>query len=113
MIAAPDQEIPTGAVPQSAEQHGQHQVAVGAPGAVAAAAERNVQIVAQPAGERDVPAPPEVGDAGGQVRAAEIDREMKAEQLRHADRHVGIAGEIEIDLQAEAKMPLHAASAPG
>ena len=69
LVAAPDQEIPTGAVPQSAEQHRQHEIAVGGKAAMAAAAERDIQVIAQPAGKRNMPAPPEIGDAGGQVRA--------------------------------------------
>ena len=101
VITAPDDEIPACAVPQAAQQHGQHQIAIRHPAAVAIAAQRDVQIVAQPARERNVPAMPEIGDAEGQVRAAEIDREMKAEQQRHADGHIGIAGKIEEDLHRE------------
>ena len=101
VIAAPDHEVPTRAVPQAAQQHGQHQIAIGLQRAVPVAAQRNVEIVAQPAGERHVPAMPEIGDAEGQIRAAEIHREMEAEQHRHADGHVGVAGKIEEDLQRE------------
>src|ERR1035438_6643943 len=63
-----------------------------------AAAQGNVEVVAQPTGERDVPAPPEVRHAGRQVRTPEVDREVKSEQLGHADGHVRVAGKIEIDL---------------
>src|SRR5579864_7093213 len=58
MQRAPDDELPGGAVPQAAEQHRQQQVAVGLEPAVAVAAQRLVQIVAQPGRQRDVPALP-------------------------------------------------------
>src|ERR1700693_4732116 len=48
MIAAPDDEVPACAVPQSSEQHRQHQISVGSEAAVAVSAQRNVQIIAQP-----------------------------------------------------------------
>ena len=37
----------------------------------------------------------------GEIRPPEIHRKVEAEQLRHPDGHVGVAGEIEIDLDAE------------
>ena len=46
-----------------------------------------------------MPAPPELGDAGGLVGAVEVQREANIQHPRQADRHVGVAGEIEIDLQ--------------
>ena len=64
----------------------------------AAAAERNEQVIAQPGRQRDVPAPPELGDVGGQVRHVEILGQLVAEQVGRADRHVGVAGEVAVDL---------------
>src|SRR5216684_3972737 len=46
-----------------------------------------------------MPAPPELGDVGRTVGLVEILREMKAEHPAEPDRHVGIAGEVEVDLQ--------------
>src|ERR1044071_484196 len=63
MQGAPGDELPRGAVPHPAEQHRQHQIAVRLPPAAPVAAERLVEIVAQPGGERDVPALPEIGRA--------------------------------------------------
>ena len=85
-------------MPQAAEQHSEHQVAVGEPAPAAATAEGNVQVVAQPTGERNVPAPPKIRHAGRQVGALEVDGEVEPEQFGHADGHIGVAGEIEIDL---------------
>ena len=89
--AAPDDEVPGGAVPQAAEQHREHQVHVGADGALPVAAERDVQVVAQPARQRHVPAPPELLDRPRAVGPVEVLRELEPEQLRDADRDVGVA----------------------
>ena len=68
-------EIPAGAVPQSAQQHGDHQVGVGAD-SPAIAAQRNINVIAQPVRKRDMPAPPEFRHArerygGGNFRENE------------------------------------------
>ena len=67
--------------------------------AAAVAAERDVEVVAQEARQRHVPAPPEVADRHGAVGRVEVERQPQAEHQREADRHVGVAGEVEIDLQ--------------
>ena len=46
-----------------------------------------------------MPASPEVGDAGRDVRIVEVFEERKAKELAQADRHVSVAGEVEVDLQ--------------
>ena len=96
---APGDEGPARAVPQAAEQHGEHEVAVAhePPGTVAA--ERDVEVVAQEGRQRHVPAPPEFDDVGGFVGRVEVDRQDDAEHARGADGHVGIAGEVEVELQ--------------
>ena len=60
LVDAPEHERPGRAVPEAAEDHRQHQVAVGPQRAAAAAAQRDVEVVAQPVREADVPAVPEV-----------------------------------------------------
>ena len=47
MQRAPDDKGPGGAVPEAAEQHRDHQVHIAQQRAMAVAAERNVEIVAQ------------------------------------------------------------------
>ena len=99
--SAPDHEGPVRAVPQAAEQHGQHQVDVGARCAAAIAAERHVEIVAQPGRQRDVPAPPEIGEADRRVRHAEVVRQAETEAQRGADRDGRVAREVAEDLAGE------------
>ncbi len=81
-----------------AEQHRQEQVAVRDRRARAATAERDVEVVAEPARERHVPAAPEVLQRRGCVRRVEVLRELEAEQERDADGDVGVAGEVGVDL---------------
>ena len=46
-----------------------------------------------------MPAPPELGDAAGNVGVVEVLREIKAEQLSQTDGHIAVAGEVEVDVQ--------------
>ena len=97
--AAPDYEGPRRAVPQAAEEHGDHQVDLPPHRAMAAAAQGDVEVVAQKARQRHVPAAPEVDDGRGLVRRIEVQRQTDAEQQGKADRHIRVSGEVEIDLR--------------
>ena len=103
--AAPEDEGPRGAVPQAAQEHGDHHVDVTTWAALAAAAERDVQVVLQEPRQGHVPAAPEVDDAGGLVRRVEIDRQRHAENARQSDGHVGIAGKVKVDLKGVGQHP--------
>ena len=63
------------------------------------AAQGNVDVVPEPAGQGDVPAPPELRDAAGQVGVVEVLQEREPQHAAHADGHVRIAAEVEVDLQ--------------
>src|SRR3712207_9361202 len=65
------------------------------------APERDEQVVAQPARQRDVPAPPEVREVGRQVRHVEVLSQLVAEHVRRPQGHVGVAGEVAVDAQGE------------
>jgi hypothetical protein len=96
---APQHECPARAVPDTGDQHGKQQVADGQERAVPVAAERDVDIVAHPARERDVPAAPELAEARGEVGAVEVDPEVEAHEPAEADRDQRVAGEVAIDLE--------------
>ena len=99
MDGAPDDEGPLGAVPEAADDHDGHEVEVGAGGAEAVATEGDVEVVAEEGGEGDVPAAPELGDGGGFVGGVEVFDEVEAEEFGEADGHVGVGGEVEVDLE--------------
>src|SRR5712691_9361439 len=97
----PNHKSPCRAVPETAEKHDDNQIDRGANRADLIAAERNVKVIAQERGKRNVPAPPEIGKADGRVGKTEIILQMKAEAKRRADRADGIAGEIKKYLASE------------
>ncbi len=92
-------------MPQAAQQEDDDQVAVGPGLAVTVSAQRDIEIVAEPGRQGDVPAPPEFGDRARAVRQAEVARQGEAEREPEADGHQRIAGEVEIDLQGVGQGP--------
>ena len=112
MHAAPNNEIEAGAVPKSAQKHGQNEVDILPQLAFPVATERDIDVIAYPSGQRDVPASPEIGDACGAIRRIEVEREAEPQQQCDANSHVAVATEVTIDLQCiaiDAEKVLHAA----
>ena len=70
--------------------------------AFAVAAQRDVEVVAQPGRERDVPAAPELRRILSFERRGEVLFETIAEHQRDADCHIGVAREIAVELNREA-----------
>ena len=90
-------------MPETADQEDQQQVQVGAEGSLPVSAERDIDIIPEPGGKRHMPAAPEVTDRNGNVGKAEVFRKTEAQDLAHADRHVGVTGEVKIDLEGVAQ----------
>jgi len=88
-------------MPQTTKEHDDDEIEGGAHRPHLIPAERNVKVVAQECGKRNVPAAPEIGKANGRVRKTEIILQMKAETQSGADGADGIAGEIEEYLAGE------------
>ncbi len=85
-------------MPQTAQHHRDHDVAHGARLAAGAAPERDVEVVAQPARQRHVPAAPEVLEVARRVGRVEVLGEPEAEQQGEADGDVRVAAEVAVDL---------------
>ena len=83
---------------RSQENHKKVEIDIALP----TSAERNIEVIPEPLGQGNVPAPPELGDAGGDVGIVEVVLELKAEHLTQADGHLGIAGKVKKQLQAVA-----------
>src|SRR5947209_14817663 len=96
---APDDERGMGAMPKAAQQEHRAEIDVCARVRPAIAAERNIEIIAKPGRQADVPAPPELGDRKLRIGNSEVAREAHADRDRKSDRHVRVAHEVEIDLQ--------------
>ena len=63
------------------------------------AAQRDVHIVPEEGAEGNMPPAPELRDTFGDIGIVEILEKAETENAAHADGHVGIAAEIEIDLE--------------
>ena len=99
MEGAPEDEGPVGTVPQTAEQEDDHDVERPTANAHTTAAKGDIEIVAEPAGERDVPAVPELADATAEVGGAEVVHEVVAHGLGAAEGDGAVAEEVAIDLE--------------
>ena len=50
-----------------------------------------------------MPAPPEIGDGVGQVGIVEVFLVAEAHHQAHANGHVGVGGEVQVDLHSVGK----------
>ena len=96
--AAPNHKIEAGSVPQSAKQHGDNKVHILSYLALSVASERDIDVVANPRRQRNVPPPPEVSNAVAFVRSVEVHRKAETQQQCNADGHVAIAAEVAVNL---------------
>src|ERR1039457_5543728 len=101
LIEAPQHEIPCGAVPQSAQHHRQHQVAVCLCLPEPVASQREIEIVPQPTGKTDVPSIPEVLGARGEIRQIEVQDQLETHELGDAASDVCISREITVNLKGK------------
>ncbi len=101
MIGSPADERPVGAVPEAADKEYNQRVAHRLPLAAPASAQRDVDVVAEPGGERYVPAAPELGDVSREIGEIEVAHQVDAEQARRADGDVRISREIAVYLEGE------------
>ena len=67
--------------------------------ALAVAAQRDIDILAEPAGKGHVPAPPELSDGAGDIGEVEVLGEIEAQHLAHTDGHHGVTGKIKVELE--------------
>ena len=101
MDSTPDDEGPVGPVPEPGDEEDDEDVADGLGLGDAGSAEGDVEVVAEPGGEGDVPPPPELGDVAGEVGELEVGHQLEAEELGGADGDVGVPGEVAVDLEGE------------
>ena len=72
MNAAPGDEGPVGAVPKSGHEEDDKDVSDGLGLGYARATERDVEVVAEPSGEGNVPPSPELSDVAREVRELKV-----------------------------------------
>ena len=102
---SPKDKGPGCAMPETADEEDDEDVADVFYFSDAATAERDVEVALEPAHEGHVPAAPEVGDVGGEVGEGEVAWEADAKEFAEAEGHVGVAGEVAIDLDGVKRKP--------
>lgn len=110
--ASPYNEGPHRAVPQSGDEHGGQQVGVRANIAFPVAPQADVNVIADPPGQRDVPAAPELLRAPAYVWGFEVIREAHAHHDAEPDGHVRVGREVVVDVEAE-RISRHPGLGPG
>src|SRR5450631_1089454 len=98
MQTTPNHERPLRAVPQTPEQHRGDEIGVGAQSPATIPTERDVQVVTQPRGKRDVPAPPKIYDVVRLIGRGKVRREAHPQERRGTDGNVRVAREIRVNL---------------
>ena len=78
MQQSPNNKRPRRAVPKSAEEHDDHEIERRTQRPDLISTERNVKVIAQKSGKRNVPAPPEIGEADRGIGKPEIVFQMKS-----------------------------------
>ncbi len=72
VVQAPADKVPVCTVPDAGEQLHHEQVEDLPLQALAVAAQRDIDVLAEPAGKGHVPAPPELGDGAGNIGEVEV-----------------------------------------
>ncbi len=101
VIRSPSNERPVRPVPKSADEENNQSVAHNLPLAAPAAAERDVDVVAKPGGERNMPSAPELCHIAREIREGEVSHQPKAEQPCRPDCNIGVSREVSVDLEGE------------
>ncbi len=85
-------------MPEAAHGEYNHRVEHPAGFAASVASEREVDIVAKPCGERDMPSAPEVGYGLCKIGADEVGWQFNAKEPSATDSHQRVAGKVGINL---------------
>lgn len=96
MPHSPEDEREVRPVPETGQEEDGETVDDSSRPAFPVAAERYVDVFAEPRGQRDVPPLPEVAYRHREIRIVEVLGQVEAEHRREPYRHVRIAGEVEI-----------------
>ena len=88
-------------MPQTRQRPDDQQVQVPLQRAAAIAAQGNINIFSEPGGQGNVPFAPEFGETPGTVRMIKVFRQHKAHGFSQTDGHIGITGEIKINLEGK------------
>jgi hypothetical protein len=113
MQEAPHNKVKSRAMPKPTDEHDSDDIGVNAWCGDPRASHRDIDVIGEPARERDVPALPEALDIAPAIRPVKVLWHSDAEQARRTNCNVGIAGEIGIDFDSVRKGPQEQYAAVG
>ena len=93
-------------MPETADEHDQKKIDVGAGRPALVAAKGDVEVIAKPTRKRNVPTPPKIGDGFRLVGRVEVFGKNKAEHESKPNRHIRIGAEVEVDLKRISHRPI-------
>src|SRR5579871_6338396 len=99
MQATPYEKSPVRAMPQSGQQHSDPKIQISSHGAFARSAQRNVNIVAKPGRQGDVPSAPKVPHGAGEVGVVEVQGKVVSHPVRQTSCDIGVAAKVAINLK--------------
>ncbi len=113
MVGTPSDKRPVGTVPEARQQEDNERIAnddgfpvrlfvayaVGYGGA--AATQGDIDVIAEPCGERDMPTPPKLRYVATEIRNVKVAHQFDTEQLGRAYGYVGVAREVAVNLYGE------------
>lgn len=85
-------------MPEAAHREDNHRVEHPSGFAATVATEREINIVAKPSRERDMPSAPEVGYGLCEIRSDEVGWQINAKESSATYRHQRVAGKVGINL---------------
>src|SRR5262245_59235849 len=86
--------MPFGAMPKAAQEHRQRKIENSSRWPNPTAAQRNVDVIADPAGQRHMPSLPEIRDVLRDVGEPKVRRELQTEHASEPDGDVTVAAEV-------------------
>ena len=101
MVESPGEESPVGAMPEAADEEDDKGVAHHLPLADTTAAQRDVDVVTEPGGQRDMPAAPELGNVAAEIGVGEVAAQADSEELGGTDGDIAVACEVAVNLESE------------
>lgn len=103
VIKPPTNKCPISAVPQATDEEYNKRVAQLLCPRATTAAEWEINIIAKPRHQRDVPTLPKVADIARKVRVTEVLHQSDAEKATRTDCYIAITGEVTVDLKGKEK----------
>ena len=103
VIKPPTNKCPISAVPKATDEKHEERVAQLLCTRATTATEWEINIIAKPRHQRDVPTLPKVADIARKVRITEILHQSDAEKATRTDCYIAITGEVAVDLKGKEK----------